>query len=185
MQTLNSIGDYKIKGVEFLINKKTKKFSSWLSYTFAENNYTFKTFTPDTFPSSLDITHSFSSAINYDITNNIKLSLGAVLRSGTPYTKPVVDNETIQDGNRTIVNYDTPNKERHSNFFRVNASGSYNFNISKGLKSTVRIGFTNITNRRNIINTYYVVDENNTDNAKEINTYSLPFTPNISFRINF
>lgn len=185
VQTLNSIGDYKVKGVEFLINKKTKKFSSWLSYTFAENNYTFKTFTPDTFPSSLDITHSFSSAINYNITNNVKLSLGAILRSGTPYTEPVKDNETIQDGNRIIVNYDTPNKERHPNFFRINASGSYNFNLTKNLRSTIRVGFTNISNRKNIINTYYVVDENNTDNAKEINTYSLPFTPNISFRVNF
>ncbi|AZJ33270.1 TonB-dependent Receptor Plug Domain [Tenacibaculum mesophilum] len=185
VQTLNSIGNYKVKGIEFLINKRTKKLSSWLSYTFTENNYTFETFTPDTFPSSLDITHSFSSAINYNITNNFKLSLGAILRSGTPYTKPVKDNETIQDGNRVIVNYDTPNKERHSNFFRINASGSYNFNFTKNLKSTIRVGFTNISNRKNIINTYYIVDENNTDNVKEINTYSLPFTPNLSFRINF
>ncbi|MHC9088835.1 TonB-dependent receptor [Tenacibaculum sp. IMCC1] len=185
VQTLNSIGNYKVKGIEFLINKRTKKLSSWLSYSFTENNYTFETFTPDTFPSSLDITHSFSSAINYNITNNFKLSLGAILRSGTPYTKPVKDNETIQDGNRVIVNYDTPNKERHSNFFRINASGSYNFNFTKNLKSTIRVGFTNISNRKNIINTYYIVDENNTDNVKEINTYSLPFTPNLSFRINF
>ena len=171
--------------VEFLINKRTKKFSSWLSYTFAENNYTFKTFTPDTFPSSLDITHSFSSAINYNITNNIKFSLGAILRSGTPYTKPVKDNETIQDSNKTIVNYDTPNKERHPNFFRINASGSYNFNLSEDLKSTIRIGFTNVTNRKNTINTYYVLDESNSNKAKEINTYSLPFIPNLSFRISF
>ncbi|WP_394420515.1 TonB-dependent receptor [Tenacibaculum mesophilum] len=185
VQTLNSIGNYKVKGIEFLINKRTKKLSSWLSYSFTENNYTFETFTPDTFPSSLDIIHSFSSAINYNITNNFKLSLGAILRSGTPYTKPVKDNETIQDGNRVIVNYDTPNKERHSNFFRINASGSYNFNFTKNLKSTIRVGFTNISNRKNIINTYYIVDENNTDNVKEINTYSLPFIPNLSFRINF
>ena len=39
--------------------------------------------------------------------------------------------------------------------------------------------------RKNIINTYYVVDESNTNNAKEINTFSLPFTPNFSYRINF
>ncbi|WP_428740938.1 TonB-dependent receptor [Tenacibaculum sp.] len=185
VQTLNSIGDYKVKGIEFLVNKKSEKISTWISYTFSENNYDFTEFTPNTFPSSLDITHSFSSALNYNLNDNIKLSLGAILRSGVPYTKPVVGNETIQDGNRIIVNYDTPNKERHQNFFRVNASFSYNFNLSKKLTSIARVGFTNITNRKNIVNTYYIVDENDTDKAKRIDTYSLPFTPNLSFRINF
>ena len=185
VQTLNSIGSYESKGVEFLINKKSKKISTWLSYTFAENDYTFNTFSPSIFPSSLDITHSLSAALNYSITPKIRLSAGTILRNGTPYTTPVVGNETIQYGDRTVVNYDTPNKERLRNFFRVNASGSYQFNISNNIKSTVRVGFTNITNRKNSINTYYVIDNNSETNVRKVNTYSLPFTPNLSFRINF
>ncbi|WP_245962523.1 TonB-dependent receptor [Tenacibaculum lutimaris] len=185
VQTLNSIGSYESKGVEFLINKKSKKISTWLSYTFAENDYTFNTFSPSIFPSSLNITHSLSAALNYSITPKIRLSAGTILRNGTPYTTPVVGNETIQYGDRTVVNYDTPNKERLRNFFRVNASGSYQFNISNNIKSTVRVGFTNITNRKNSINTYYVIDNNSETNVRKVNTYSLPFTPNLSFRINF
>ena len=185
VQTLNSIGSYESKGVEFLINKKSKKISAWLSYTFTENDYTFNTFNPNTFPSSLDITHSLSAALNYKLTPKINLSAGTILRNGAPYTTPVAGNETVQYGDITLINYDAPNKERLGNFFRVNASGSYQFNISNNVESTVRVGFTNITNRKNSINTYYVIDNTSETNVRKVTTYSLPFTPNLSFRVNF
>jgi hypothetical protein len=184
-QTINSIGNYETKGVEFLVNKKTNKISTWLSYTYSKNDYTFAIFTPETFANSLDITHSISTAFNYNFTKDLKVSLGGILRSGKPFTKPVVGNETIQNGNRTIVNYDNPNQERLDNFFRIDVSGSYNFNFSDEVKSTIRLGFTNVTDRKNTIDSYYVVDNSSTNNVKRVNNYSLPFTPNLSFRVHF
>ncbi len=185
IQTFNSIGNYEIKGVEFLINKQFENVSTWLSYTFAENNYTFAIFSPETFPNSLDITHSLSAAFNYDITNNLELSFGSLFRTGKPFTIPVEGNETIQNGNRRIVNYQNPNSERISNFFRIDVSGSYKFNFNEAVKATIRLGFTNLTDRKNIIDSYYIVDENDANKAKRINNLSLPFTPNLSFRVNF
>lgn len=184
-QTFISIGNYETKGVEFLVNKQTKKISTWLSYTYSKNDYTFDVFNPQTFSNSLEISHSLGAAFNYNFTNNIKVSFGGVLRSGKPYTKPVEGNETIQNGNRTIVNYSNPNTERLDNFFRIDISGSYKFNFSDAVKSTIRLGFTNITDRKNTIDSYYIVDNSNTNNVKRINNYSLPFTPNLSFRVNF
>ena len=185
IQTFNSIGNYEIKGVEFLINKQFENVSTWLSYTFAENNYTFAIFSPETFPNSLDITHSLSAAFNYDITNNLELSFGGLFRTGKPFTIPVEGNETIQNGNRTIVNYQNPNSEIISNFFRIDVSGSYKFNFNEAVNATIRLGFTNLTDRKNIIDSYYIVDENDANKAKRINNLSLPFTPNLSFRVNF
>lgn len=185
IQTIISLGNYEAKGVEFLINKQTKNISTWLSYTYAKNNYTFDIFNPKTFANSIDITHSLSAAFNYKFTNFFKISFGGVLRSGKPYTKPVNGNETIENGNRTIVNYDSPNQENLDNFFRIDLSGSYNFNISESIKSTIRLGFTNITDKQNIIDSYYVLDDTSENNVKRVNNYSLPFTPNLSFRINF
>jgi len=185
IQTINSIGNYKVKGLEFLVNKQTKNISTWLSYTYAKNNYTFDIFTPKTFANSIDVTHSLSAAFNYNFTKFLKISFGGVLRSGKPYTKPVDGNETIQNGNITIVNYNNPNQEKLSNFFRIDLSGSYDFNISEAIKSTIRLGFTNITDKQNIIDSYYLVDETSENNVRRVNNYSLPFTPNLSFRINF
>lgn len=184
-QTFNSVGNYSIKGVEFLINKQTKNISTWLSYTYAVNNYAFDIFNPETFSNSLDIRHSVSAAFNYDFSKKFKLSFGCVLRSGKPYTKPIEGNETIQDGNRIIVNYDNPNQERLDSFFRLDFSGSYHFDFTKDVKSTIRLGITNITDKENIIDSYFIVDETNTNNVKRIDNYSLPFTPNLSFRVQF
>ena len=72
-----------------------------------------------------------------------------------------------------------------SNFFRLDISSSYNFRFSKNVKATARIGFTNLTNRQNIIDSYYTVDTNSSNNVKRVNNFSLPFTPNLSFRVNF
>jgi hypothetical protein len=184
-QTFNSIGNYKVKGVEFLINKQTENISTWLSYTYSKNEYTFDVFTPETFANNLDISHSLSAAFNYSFTKKLKVSFGGVLRSGKPYTKPVEGNETIQNGNRTIVNYDNPNKERLDNFFRIDISGSYKFNFSDAVKSTIRLGFTNITDKKNTIDSYYIIDDSATNNVRRIDSYSLPFTPNLSFRVSF
>lgn len=185
IQTFNSIGNYKVKGVEFLVNKQTENISTWLSYTYSKNEYTFDIFNPITFPNSLDISHSLSAAFNYNFSKKLKLSFGGILRSGKPFTKPVKGNETIQNGNRTIVNYANPNQERLDNFFRLDISGSYVFNFSNAVESTIRLGFTNITDKKNTIDSYYIVDKNATNNIRRINNYSLPFTPNLSFRVKF
>ncbi|TMM30386.1 hypothetical protein FDT66_06385 [Polaribacter aestuariivivens] len=185
IQQFNSVGNYEVKGVEFLINKKNKIISTWLSYSYAVNNYTFDIFNPETFPNSLDISHSVSAAFNYSFYDNFKISIGGILRSGNPYTKPVQGNETIQDGNRTIVNYSNPNSERLENFFRIDASASYNFNFTEAVNAILRVGFTNLTDKQNTINSYYIVDENSANNVRRIDNYSLPFTPNLSFRVQF
>jgi hypothetical protein len=185
IQTFNSIGNYEVRGIEFLINKQTEKISTWLSYTYSKNDYMFDIFKPQTFSNSLDIPHSLSAAFNYNFTEQIKVSFGGVLRSGKPYTKPVIGNETVQSGNRIIVNYDSPNQERLDNFFRIDLSGSYKFNFSDSVKSTMRIGFTNLTDKKNTIDSYYIVDETNDNNVKRVDNFSLPFTPNLSFRVRF
>jgi hypothetical protein len=185
IQTLNSIGNYQVKGIEFIVNKQSKKISTWFSYTYSKNDYLFPVFKPQTFANSLDISHSLNAAFNYSFNNGLKVSFGGVLRSGRPYTKPIEGNETIQNGNRIIVNYDNPNKENLNNFFRIDLSGSYKFNFTNAIKSTIRIGITNITNKQNTIDSYYVIDSNSATNVRRINNLSLPFTPNLSYRITF
>jgi hypothetical protein len=56
-------------------------------------------------------------------------------RNGQPYTKPIEGNETVQNGNNTMVNYDSPNGENLDDFMRLDASLNYNFNLSESYKS--------------------------------------------------
>lgn len=184
-QYLNASGSYDARGVEFLINKTAATFSTWLSYTYSLNDYEFDTLSPSIFPNNVDIRHSVSLAFNYSILKTLEISIGGIWRSGQPYTKPVEGNETVQDGNTIFVNYDLPNNERQDDFMRLDASLNYAFKIMPNLKSSLRIGVINLSNRKNVINTYYEVDPNNSNSTIKIENKSLGLTPNISFRCNF
>lgn len=178
-------GSYTAKGIEFLANKTADRYSVWTSYTFSINNYEFESFTPSTFPNNADIRHSVSMGFNYDVLKNIKLSVGGIWRNGQPYTIPLAGNETVKNGNTTVVNYDSPNSKNLDNFMRLDASFSYNFTLSTGIKGIFRAGVINATNEGNIINRYYKVDPNNSDATIKVDNKSLGMTPNVSFRVNF
>ncbi|WP_142784681.1 TonB-dependent receptor domain-containing protein [Changchengzhania lutea] len=184
-QFLNAIGSYNAQGVEFLLNKTANKYSTWLSYTYSINDYKFGSFTPSIFPNNVDIRHSVSVAFNYDVLENLKVSVGGIWRSGQPYTKPVEGNETVQNGNNTNVNYDSPNSENLDDFIRLDASLSYNFNITDATYGFLRFGVLNILDRENSINRYYEVNPEDSNSTIQIDNKSLGLTPNLSLRIKF
>jgi hypothetical protein len=178
-------GSYIAKGIEFLANKTSGRFSTWISYTFSINDYEFDSFSPSTFPNNTDIRHSASLGMNYDINSDFKVSVGGIWRNGQPYTIPLEGNETVQNGNTTMVNYDSPNSENLDDFMRLDASFSYNFKLSPGIKGILRAGVINSTNEDNLINRYYKVDPNDSDETIRVDNKSLGMTPNVSFRVNF
>ena len=184
-QYLNAKGEYTSNGIEFLINKTAKQYSSWISYTYSTNNYDFESFNPSTFPNNVDIRHSVSVAGNYSVLDNLELSVGANWHSGLPYTKPIEDNPTVQTGNDFFVNYDAPNAQQLPSFFRLDASLNYQPNWFNAVKTSIRIGVRNVTNQKNIINRYYKVNPDDSTAVIEINNTSLPITPNASLRISF
>lgn len=184
-QYKNAHGSYTAKGIEFLANKTAAKYSTWFSYTYSINNYEFESFNPSTFPNNVDIRHSVSLGFNYDIVKNFKLSIGGIWRNGLPYTIPLAGNETVKNGNNTMVNYDSPNSKNLDNFMRLDASCSYQFTIDSKVKGIFRAGVLNTTNEDNIINRYYKVDPNDSNKTLKVDNKSLGLTPNISFRVNF
>ncbi len=184
-QFINAIGSYDVKGAELIINKTAQRYSTWLSYTYSVNDYDFETLTPSVFPNNVDIRHSLSLAFNYNLLDDLEISVGSIWRSGQPFTKPVEGNETVRNGNNTFVNYDTPNSENLDTFVRLDASLSYKFELIKNAQSSLRIGVINLLNRENNINTYYEVDPNDTNLAIKIENKSLGLTPNVSLRFSF
>lgn len=176
------IGKYDVKGIEFLINKKSTDYSTWLSYTYNQNNYTFNEITPRTFPNNLDVRHSFTLAGNYTF-DHLKFSLGVNYRTGKPFTKPQADNPIDATFFPNRINYASANSSRLPEYFRADASAMYNFSINSGTKASIGVSILNFTNRKNTLNTYYRLNEN--DEIETVKSVSLGLTPNASFRINF
>ena len=179
-QFVNSIGSYEIKGIDFLLNKQfSNLFSTWVSYSYNTNNYTFKALNNgEPFPNNADIKHAVTFAGTYT-NNNFKLALGLNWHSGIPTTLP---NEN-QDPNNTEITYSNPNSSNLKDYLRTDCSATYRFNISHTSKATVGASVWNVLNKKNIINSYYTLDSEN--NIAQVENLSLGITPNVSFRIDF
>ncbi len=178
----SEIGKYDIKGVEFLINRKTSKYSIWASYAYNFNNYTFDAIVPPTFPNNLDIRHTatFAGTLTF---NKFKVGIGLNYRTGKPFTEPDPDNPIDTTFFPGLINYQEPNSQRLSEYLRADASVIYNFDIGRDVKASTGISVLNFTDRENILNTYFQVNEANT--IETVESFSLGITPNFSFRVKF
>jgi hypothetical protein len=178
-QFVNTVGKYRVKGIDFLINKQFDAFSTWLSYSFAKNDYTFKDLNKGlSFPNNLDIRHEATFAGTYTI-NNFKLALGVNWHSGKPTTLP----SEIQDDSNNRIEYTSPNSERLKDYIRTDFSTTYTFELSPKATAIVGASIWNLFDQKNIINTYFTQDDQNIINT--IENLSLGITPNVSLRVHF
>ncbi len=178
-QFIEDTGKYNVKGIDLLVNKQFKQFSTWLSYSYSNNDYTFKVINDGiTFPNNIDITHTATFASTYAI-DKLKIGIGINWHSGRPYTTPSEN----QDTTNNQIEYDSPNNKRLDDYIRADISAIYKFNLSKKIKAEVGASIWNIFNKKNIINRFYTQDAN--DTIIQVDNQSLEFTPNLSFRVNF
>jgi hypothetical protein len=179
-QFINSIGSYEIKGIDVLLNKQFNEVvSSWISYSYSSNNYTFSDLNNgEKFPNNADINHALTFAGTYT-NNNIKLAAGLNWHSGKPTTEPSTNDDPDDD----VITYSDPNSESLDDYLRVDCSATYDFNISDNALATIGASVWNVLDKRNIINTYYTLDDENMVNKVE--NESLGITPNVSFRVRF
>lgn len=178
-QNIHAIGNYKTKGIDFLINKQFNAFSTWLSYSVSNNNYSFATLNnAQAFANNTAISQALTFAGTYTL-NNLKLALGFNWQSGKPATTPNSE-QPVFDG---AINYNTANNTNLDDYFRTDFSGTYNFNLAKNTKAELGFSIWNLLNRKNTLNSYYIL--NTDDSISRIDDQSLGFTPNLSFRVVF
>lgn len=172
-------GNYTVKGIDFLINKRFEKIGAWLSYSYGENNYTFNRLSSTSFPNNIDLRHNINIAFTYTL-NNLKFSTGVNWHSGKPTTRPVIGNEVENNS----INYQNPNSDTIEDYIRWDASATYNFKLGQKSNGLIGLSLWNILSRENTVNNYYRIDTTN-NNTSEIKEFGLGFTPNMVVRINF
>ncbi|WP_062054671.1 TonB-dependent receptor [Aquimarina longa] len=179
------------KGIDLLIKKKIRKYSTAFGYSFSDTEFMFDTLNQSkTFKGNNNITHSISWSHAYQW-KKIQFSLGWKYHTGIPFT--TATGFSIEE-DEIIIDYESTNTMKLPDYHRLDFSVVYDFNWSaKNDRVKSRIGFSllNIYKRKNILNRSYAVYEiTNIDNSisyelREINRYSLGVTPNISFRVSF
>ncbi|WP_353776952.1 TonB-dependent receptor plug domain-containing protein [Winogradskyella sp. 3972H.M.0a.05] len=170
-------GSYDAFGFDVLLRKRFKKTNIWMSYTFLNNDYEFDALPEQNFPSNFDITHAITLGSTYT-TKSLKLSAGLNWHSGTPAT-PINTGQPIIDEQ---VNFGAANSTELNDYFRVDLSAIYKFNLGPKTKAQFGLSIWNVLDRNNKINRFFRIDENNVD---RIIQNSLGFTPNATFRAYF
>lgn len=174
-QYIRSSGAYDVFGLDFLINQRIGDFTAWLSYSFADNTYTFPELTPSIFPNNLDIRHTATFGASYKV-KDFQLSAGLNWHTGKPYTEPVaVDDDDIV--------YDEPNSSRLDDYMRLDVSAKYRFSFSPSVRGEFGASVWNLLNNQNIVNTWFQIDDEG--ELETIQQYALGFTPNFMFRVSF
>ncbi len=82
------------------------------------------------------------------------------------------------------INYQEPNSSRLPNYFRIDASAVYSWKLSRRIKAKAGVSLLNLSNKKNILNRYYRVSEDNST-IETVENNSLGITPNVSFRVKF
>ncbi|WP_246067698.1 TonB-dependent receptor plug domain-containing protein [Changchengzhania lutea] len=180
-QFTNSIGSYEIKGVDVLLNKQFNNvISTWISYSYSTNNYTFKKLNDgNSFPNNADVRHSITFGGTYTY-NDLKVALGLNWHTGKPTTQPVTNDDT---NSFDAIEYQLPNSTRIEDYLRADCSATYVFDISHKVHAQIGASVWNVLNKKNIINKYYSLDDKN--EVIPVENQSLGITPNLSFRVSF
>ena len=174
---VRSQGTYTINGIDILVNRQSKRSVQWLRYSLSKNDYDFGALIPPTFPNNTDIRHALSGGISYRF-STLETGAGVNWYTGRPTTSLVSGGEVVSG----TLQYAEPNNERLLNYFRVDASVRWHFYTRARLKSQLGISCWNILNRENILNAYYLLEDNA---PRKVQLNGLAFTPNIFLRVDF
>lgn len=171
-------GSYEAVGVDVLVRKSYGNFNSWLSYSFIDNNYTFKELSEITFPSNFDITHAITFGTTYT-RKNLKVALGVNWRTGRPTTGPITGAEVVNNE----INFTDANSSNLEDYIRADFSALYQIKTNKRWRADIGFSIWNLTNNTNTIENFFRIDE--VSNAQEFKRSALETTFNTVLRVHY
>ncbi|PZD77578.1 TonB-dependent siderophore receptor [Mesonia sp. K7] len=175
-ELVSLVGETFIRGIDFIINRRFKKFQTSINYSLTNNDYQFDAISEEPIPSNLEIVNSLSVIASYDY-NDLKLATGLKWRSGRHYTP--ISQEGLANNQ---FDYLSPNSEDLNPYLRLDFSASKAFEIHENIKAYAGISVWNLLNRKNTVNAYYEQIDNE---IVFIEQEGLGITPNLVFRLIF
>ncbi|MEL7002765.1 MAG: TonB-dependent receptor [Bacteroidota bacterium] len=176
-------GDGIAKGLEFLIQKKSGRYTGWISYTLGSVRHTFEAFNGgQEFPAIQDQLHEFKMLHSIEI-DRWTLSSTFVYGSGRPFSEPLgrYNIELLDGRSLNYVGVGPKNGSRLPAYHRLDISAHYKFPIGKH-KGDFGISVFNFYNRTNV---WYKEYDFSQEPVLVSDITYLGITPNLSFGIQF
>ncbi|CAM1362936.1 putative outer membrane protein probably involved in nutrient binding [Tenacibaculum litopenaei] len=172
------------KGLDVMLKKQwSKKLSTRATYAFGNTALTFDGFNNnEVFNGSFNISNALYIAQHFT-SDHWDVALGWNFRSGLPFSSLI----ELNPNNGVVLNQ--YNNANLPDYHRLDISATYKFHLSKKHKISSKVGlsFLNVYNRKNILKRTFDVAYDNSYQAtlQTLDTYSLSFTPNVIWRIEF
>ena len=180
-------GMAQVLGAEILVKKEWSPYTNTLlTYAFGDNKSTFSGVNEGgTFDGAFSISNAIYIAQQITL-GKWNFSLGWNVRAGLPFDEIIAGDPDEQEFIRDEIG------ERNGKFLpvyhRLDASATYDFFWDKKqkIKSRIGISFINLYDRRNILRrTFEKSKDTFIDGYDTVDTFSLGFTPNVVFRVQF
>ena len=183
-------GDRLAKGVDILLKKSGKNYSSWVAYTLSKTTNSFNAIRRGTpYPSKDDRRHQLKWVNQYRF-KQFDFSATYIYSSGRPYTDLSNFTDNPRDRGGTPLADQITYLESYQ---RVDLGVNYRFNWAK-TKNTIGFSIFNLLNRQNVKYRQYILSVTDPDpepGQRPRNTVlgtelqMLHFTPNLSFSVQF
>ena len=189
-----AIGEESVKGIDFLVQKKTGRHTGWLAYSLSSAQNKFPGINDSNFfPSQYDQRHEIN-LVNMYSTDRWNFSVTWIFGSGKPYTAPEGEyTVTLLDSSQiSYIAVGDINSRRLPNYHRLDLAANYNFHIGKKVKAQMGLSIYNVYARKNI--KYKKFDRIGFDTSGQLfsgtsfavtDVELLGFTPNIFLNIEF
>ena len=175
------IGDQNIYGIDFYAKKDFQSFKTWLTYSFSDIKSSYDGIDNNQeFRESTNIKHAITGSVAYK-KGQFQVAAAWHWRTGKPYTESLA---SPSDGS---LFFNDINTKELSNYHRLDFSSTYDFKFSKesNVKGKVGLSIRNVYNQKNHLSREYTGNNNLNDPIVAVDKYSLGFTPNFLFRVDW
>lgn len=180
------VGDGRVYGAEFGINKEYGKLIGGINYTLMKSERSFSNiFGGEWFPDKFDRRHDLSTTLNYKISKKWDSSVLFIYATGNTITLP--SGRMWLMG--TIMNdYDGLNNFRMPAYHRLDWAINYNMSSRFFKRSTLSLSLSNVYNRANPYFIFFKIYQGESlynINIEAAQVSLFPFLPSLSWRVKF
>ena len=171
-------------GAEFMLKKRSGKFTGWISYTYSRS---FKKI-PEvnegkTYSAAHDKPHDFAIVLSYDLTPRWNISGNWVYTSAEPRTVP---NQKFEYNEIIAPTFGDRNSIRLFDYHRLDLAATFRFNKQPTrFEHSLSLSAYNVYNRANPYSYRFTEDPEVPDRMKAEKMYIYGFVPALSYQLKF
>lgn len=176
-------GEGRSYGLEFLFEKKTGRFTGWLSYTLSKTERQFEELNNgEFFPSRQDRTHDISIIGMYNLNEKWALSANWIYYTGLSATYPA-GKYTI-DG-VTANFYTKRNGQRMPDYHRLDIGATYYIKKENAQEMSLTFSLYNVYGRENAYSISFEDSDTNPNTTEAVKMALFSMVPSITFNFRF